>query len=87
MKNSTTIYQLPVAGSTQGVPKSVLVVHYMDDIMLAHHSLPDLKSVSCQLLLNLEKLNLIVAIEMILRVPELFSVSDKIKPLAFSTVA
>jgi hypothetical protein len=61
MKNSTTIYQLPVAGSTQGVPKSVLVVHYMDDIMLAHHSLPDLKSVSSQLLLNLEKLNLKVA--------------------------
>ena len=57
MKNSTTIYQLPVAGSTQGVPKSVLVVHYMDD-MLAHHSLPDLERVSSHLLLNLEKLNL-----------------------------
>ena len=57
----------------------------MDDIMIAHPSLPDLERVSSHLLLNLEKLNLIVAIEMILRVPELFSVSDKIKPLAKET--
>jgi len=71
----------------QGVSRDVLVVHYMDDIMLTHLRLPDLESESSQLLLHLEKLNLIVAIEMILRVPELFSVSDKIKPLAFSTVA
>ena len=61
IKNILTICQLYVIGAVQGIPRDVHVVHYMDDIMLAHHSLPDLKSVSSQLLLNLEKLNLKVA--------------------------
>ena len=49
--------------------RDVLVVHHMDDIMLAHPSLPDLERVSFQLLLNLEKLILTVVPEKIQRVP------------------
>lgn len=52
----------------QSVPRYVIVVHYMDD-MLAHHSLPDLERVSSQVLLNLEKLNLNFASEKIQIVP------------------
>ena len=35
MKNSLIICQLYVAKAIQEVPKDVLVVHYMDDILLA----------------------------------------------------
>jgi len=58
MKNSLTIYQLYVVEVIQGVPKDVLIVHYMDDIMITHPSLPNLKRMSSQLLLNLEKTQL-----------------------------
>ena len=69
MKNSLIICQLYVAKAIQEVPKDVLVVHYMDDIILAHPSLTNLERVSSQLSLNLEKLNLKVAPEKIQRVP------------------
>jgi hypothetical protein len=58
MKNSLIIFQLYVVGAIQGVPRDVLVVHYMDDIMLAHHNVPNLERVFSHLLLNLKKLNL-----------------------------
>ena len=69
IKNILTICQLYVIGAVQGIPRDVHVVHYMDDIMIAHPSLPDLERVSSQVLLNLEKLNLNFASEKIQIVP------------------
>lgn len=91
IKNSPTICQLYVAETIQRFPRPVLVVHYIDDIMCVHPSLPDLESESSQLLLNLESLNLKSPPEKIQRVPLYaflgFGIFDNIKPLLFSIMA
>ena len=61
MKNSPTIYQRYVAEALRAVPKDIVTVHYMDNIMLAQPDSSLLQGATSRLLKDLEELNLWIA--------------------------
>ena len=85
MRNTPPMWQHFVSHATRSIIKQCLIMHYMDDILLAHRD--SATSLTClkQLLANLTKLGLHVATDKVQYQPPFeilgYKISSKIRPL------
>lgn len=86
MKNSPAICQLFVATAIEPLTSEATIVHYMDDILVAHPSEPKLQAIVASLLSNLKDIGLQINIEKAVFHPPFqflgFEISETVTPMA-----